>query len=318
MRAGKIGTVHCYGRLAIDMLTASRSSLGDRELVACRTPSEFLAELDRVEAVLGIGMPVEDWSRAGRLRLIHLVGSGADSILPARGLPPGVRIANARGISAPAMGEYAIAMLLGLAKGLPRVLESQRAREWRRHHPILLSGLPLLVVGAGPVGREVARRGRALGAYVIGVRRDGAPVAEFDETHPAERFAELAARAGAIVMAVPATPLTRGMLNAGVLDRCAPTCLIVNISRGDVVDEDELAARLHAGTLGGAALDVFQREPLPPGSPLWDAPNTILTPHISWSSPDYPKRVAALFVENLERVESGRPVINPVDDSRGY
>ncbi|WP_157594460.1 D-2-hydroxyacid dehydrogenase [Streptosporangium amethystogenes] len=318
MRVGEITKVHCYGRFAIDALEASTSSLGDRQLVACRTESEFIAELDRIEAVLGIGMPVEDWSRAGRLRLIHLIGSGADSLLPARGLPTHVQVANARGISAPAMAEFALSMLLSLAKRLPGALASQHAREWKRHHPRLISGATLLVVGAGPVGRELARHARALGMHVIGIRKSGAPCPEFDEMHETARFAELAARADAIVMAVPATAQTHQMLNADILDRCTPNCLIINVSRGDVIDEEALSARLHAGVLGGAALDVFQREPLPATSPLWDAPNTIITPHVSWSTPDYRSRVVDLFFTNIERVESGQPVINPVDHALGY
>ncbi|MEU8247326.1 D-2-hydroxyacid dehydrogenase [Nonomuraea sp. NPDC048916] len=318
MRVGRIDRVHCYGRFAIRALEAAKDTLDDRELVACRTAAEFAGELGRVEAVLGLGMPVDDWSPAGRLRLVHLIGSGADSLLPAKGLSPAVRVASARGVSAPAMAEFAIAMLLALAKRVTDVLASQQRREWRPHPPMLVSGATLLVVGAGPVGREVARRGRALGMRVIGVRRTAGPVAEFDETHRAEDLAELAARADAIVMAVPATARTRRLLDAGVLDRCRPGCLVVNVSRGEVVDEEELAVRLRAGSLGGAALDVFEREPLPVTSPLWGAPNTILTPHVSWSSPDYPAQVARLFVENLHRVESGEPVINPVDTAHGY
>ncbi|WP_433377984.1 D-2-hydroxyacid dehydrogenase [Streptosporangium sp. CA-115845] len=318
MRVGKITKVHCYGRFAIDALDASMSALGGRRLIACRTETEFVAELGQIEAVLGIGMPVDNWSRAERLRLIHLIGSGADSLLPAKGLSSDVQVANARGISAPAMAEFAVSTLLGLTKRLPDALTSQHAREWKRHHPRLISGATLLVVGAGPVGREVAQRARALGMYVIGIRRTGAPHPGFDEMHSADRFAQLATRADAIVMAVPATARTRQMLNADVLDRCTANCLIINVSRGDVIDEEALSARLHAGVLGGAALDVFQREPLPATSPLWDAPNTIITPHVSWSTPDYPSRVVDLFFTNIERVESGQPVINPVDHVRGY
>ncbi|MFC5813753.1 D-2-hydroxyacid dehydrogenase [Nonomuraea harbinensis] len=318
MRAGRIGTVHCYGRFAVDAVSRAGAVLGDREVVACRTPESFLAELDRVEAVLGLGMRVPDWSVARRLRLIHLVGSGADSILPAAGLSPDVRVAAAKGLSAPAMAEFAVAMLLALAKRLPEVLASQRSRAWEPHHPVVLSGGALLVAGAGPVGREVARRAKALGMDVIGVRNGPDPVPEFDETHPAGRFAELAGRADAIVLAVPATPLTRHLLDGKVLDRCRPSCLIVNVSRGEVVDERELAARLRAGSIGGAALDVFEKEPLPPVSPLWDAPGAILTPHVSWSSPGYGRQVVELFARNLERVERGEPVVNPVDLARGY
>ncbi|MGI5267672.1 D-2-hydroxyacid dehydrogenase [Nonomuraea sp. CA-218870] len=315
---GRIGTVHCYGGFAIDAVSQAEAVLGDREVVTCPTPESFLAELHRVEAVLGLGMRVPDWSAAPRLRLIHLVGSGADSILPAHGLSPDVRVAGARGLSAPAMAEFAVAMLLALAKRLPEVLASQRARVWERHRPVVLSGGTLLVAGAGPVGREIARRAGALGMTVIGVRGDPVPVPEFDETHPAARFAELAARADAIVLAVPATPRTRHLLDGGVLDRCRPSCLIVNVSRGEVVDEHALADRLRAGSIGGAALDVFQKEPLPEDSPLWDAPGAILTPHVAWSSPGYSRKVVELFAHNLERVERAEPVVNPIDLTRGY
>jgi D-2-hydroxyacid dehydrogenase (NADP+) len=229
-----------------------------------------------------------------------------------------VAVANARGLSAPAMAEFAVAMLLALAKRLPEVLASQRERAWERHHPVLLAGGTLLVAGAGPVGREVARRAGALGMTVIGVRSDPVPVPEFDETHPATRFADLAGQADAIVLAVPATPRTRHLLDGPTLDRCRPACLIVNVSRGEVVDEHALADRLRRGTIGGAALDVFETEPLLAGSPLWDAPRAILTPHVSWSSPDYRRRLVELFARNLERVERGEPVLTPIDLARGY
>ncbi len=311
-----IPVVHGYGAFAERVLAAA--DLAGRQAVVWRDPDQLRAGLGEVRALLGVYFPPLDWSAAHQLRLIQLAGSGADGLLPARGLPAAVLIANSRGLSAPAMAEFAVAAILALAKRFPAALSHQRAHRWQPEPPVLLRGRRAVVLGTGPVGTEVARLLRGLGVVVTGVRRTARPAPDFDDIRTVDDLLDALSGAHVVVVAVPATTGTRGMLDAEALRRCAPGCLLVNIGRGGVVEEDAVAALLREGHLAGAALDVFAVEPLPADSPLWDAPGALLTPHVSWTTPGYERMVADLFLDNVARVERGEPVRNRVDPSRGY
>lgn len=310
-----VRVIHAVGRVAAGAGEAAADILGV-ELVVVREAAGL--ELADVDVLVGVALLRGDWSGAGRLRLVQLAGSGADRFLPAPGLPPAVEIANARGVAAPEMAEFAVASLMAMAKRLPESWENQRARRWHRTTPRLLAGGRAVVVGAGPVGRQVAGRLRALGMSVTGVRRSAQPCVDFDEVvAPAELGARVAT-ADAVVIAVASTADTKGMFDADLLGRCAPGCLVVNVARGDVLDEVALAALLRSGHLGGAALDVVVTEPLPADDPLWTTPGLLVTPHVSWYSPDYLRRVGELLAENVRRVERGEPARNRVDPELGY
>lgn len=316
MSVGRIETVHAFGRYAGGIVTAA--DLGGRDVVVWTSPDELAAGLSDVEVMVGVGFPSPDWAGATRLRLIQIGGAGIDGLLPATNLSPGVLVANARGLSAAAMSEFALATVLALAKRLPAALRHQAAHEWQRERPMMLGGRRAVVLGAGAVGRGVARMLRALGMTVAGVRRTPVDCEDFDETHGPEALEHLLDDAAVVVIALASTPATRGLLDESRLERCAQGCLVVNVARGDVIDEVAVDRLLRSGHLGGAALDVFATEPLAPSSPLWDAPNLIVTPHISWSSPDYGRRVGELVAENIDRLERGVEVLNLVESEFGY
>lgn len=274
--------------------------------------------LPEIEVLLCGWAPKIDWSSASKLRLIHTMGAGIDYLLPATGLPPSVIIANARGIHAAEMRDHALAMMLAFERDLPRALRQQAARVWEPYMPGSLSGRALGVIGLGEVGKPIAMAGRALGMRVMGVRRTAQETPFVDEVHPPERMPLVLRAADYLVITAPLTQETRGMIDAEAISIMKPEAVLVVLSRGGIVDEPALFAALRGGKLRGAALDVFGKEPLPSMSPLWNAPNLIVTPHIAGWMPTYIERAVDLFLKNLDRLEEGHSVLTPVSREHGY
>lgn len=249
--------------------------------------------------------------RSPNLRWLHTASAGVDSPVFQRFLDAGVRITNSSGASATTIAHTVAMLMLALSRDLPGWTRAQSERRWvpRRHDE--LTGAVLGVVGLGAIGQEVARVGEAFGMRVIGCRRtpDGT---EPHETWPLDRVGDLAAVADWLVLALPLAPETRGIVSAAVLDRMKPTAHIVNVGRGELVDEEALVAALAGGRLAGAGLDVFAVEPLPADSALWDMPNVIITPHSSGFSLQSHDRAAERFVENLRRYLRGDALIGEI------
>jgi phosphoglycerate dehydrogenase-like enzyme len=243
------------------------------------------------------------------------------------------------GIHAPAMAEYILMMMLAFAHHLPRMIEYHRRAEWPQGRwdlfaPRELRGTTVGIVGYGSVGREVARLAKAFGMQVLATKRDvgrvsddgwglpdvGDPEARsVDRLYPPEALHSMLSESDFVVLTVPLTPTTRGLIGAEELKRMKPEAVLINVARGGVVDEAALIDALRAGAIRGAALDVFAEEPLPAASPLWTVgPNVILSPHISGFTQAYDERAMALFAENLRRYVAGEPLLNVVDVARGY
>ncbi|MFO0614729.1 MAG: D-2-hydroxyacid dehydrogenase [Polyangiaceae bacterium] len=262
--------------------------------------------------------PRVDWSRASRLRLLQLMGSGTESLWPATGLPDRVAIANARGIHLPEMRDHALALMLAIERELPRFFQQQRERVWRPVPPSTLAGKTVALLGLGEVGRSLVAPCAALGMRVVGARATGAPVEQVDRIYAVDEIPSMLEVADHLVVAVPLTPRSRGLLDARALARMKPSACVVQLSRGAVVDASALEAALRGGRLRAAALDVFDDEPLPPTSPLWSTPNLWITPHVGGLVPDYVERVVRLFLENLDLVERGLAPRTEVSRARGY
>jgi phosphoglycerate dehydrogenase-like enzyme len=243
------------------------------------------------------------------LRWLHTFSAGVDHpwFQALRG--QGIRITTSSGAHAVPIAQTVALYLLALSRGLPAWADAQRRRAWERHPLVDLQGLVLAVVGLGPIGLEVARLGKALGMEVIGVRRRPRGD-EPCQTWPLERLDELLPRADAVVLALPLAPETRGLFDAARLARIKPGGWLVNVGRGDVLDEPALVEALRSGRLGGAGLDVFHQEPLPPESPLWALPNVIVTPHNSGDTPGNLARAREIFLDNLGRYARGEPLRN--------
>ena len=254
--------------------------------------------------------------KAPALKWMQVFNAGGDHPVFASVLERGVRLTTSSGTAAEPIAQTAIAGLLLLARNFPRWLAGQRERKWNplppTDFPRDLRGQTLLIYGLGPIGIEIARLAHLLGLKVIGVRRSAARVEHLDEMHTPDKLGELLPRCDWLVIACPLTAETRGMVNAALLAKLPRGARFINISRGEVVDEPALIAALQSGHLGGAYLDVFEHEPLPVDSPLWDLPNVVVTPHNSSASTGNDPRINVLFLDNLKRWKANQPLINEV------
>ncbi len=310
-----IHAFHTYGEALREPFAAA---FPEREFVVWTREEEFVAGLADVEILLAFRAPRDHWHRARRLRLIQTTGAGVDAVLPAPDLPDGVQLANARGIHEPEMSEFVLALILALAKRIPRALSQQTEREWRLFGNRRLAGKTLAVLGLGTIGRGVAQRGVALGMRVIGTKRTPGPVAGVDEVLPPSQTRRVLEQADVAVVILPLTAETRGLIDAQAIAAMKPGAHLVNVARGGIVDEAAVAKALRERSLGAAAFDVFAEEPLPQSRPLWDTPNLMITPHLAGISRDYMARLGEIFFENIRRLERGQPLLNPIDRRQGY
>jgi phosphoglycerate dehydrogenase-like enzyme len=317
-----------------DLLPPARYPADHRGDPAFRRDAEAEARwrvlLDRAEVLFGIPDDTAEGLAAAvtglpRLRWIHATSAGAGeqvrkAALPAEALQR-VAITTSSGVHAVPLAEYAILGLLAVAKELPRLVEEQRAKAWPEvRRPLReLDGQTLFLVGLGDIGRETARLGKALGMRTVGFRRTQGPPPEWvDEVHGPERLAELAGRADAMVVSLPLTDQTAGLIDRATIDRLPASCIFVNVGRGGVVDEPALIDALRERRIAGAVLDVFATEPLPEDSPLWTLPNVLVTPHAAALSARENERIVQLFVDNLRRYLDGRPLRNLVEPGVFY
>lgn len=263
---------------------------------------------------------------APRLRWIHSPAAGVGGMLHAGMLARDIVITNSRGLAAETIAEHVLAVTLALFRRLPLAVSRQAEGIWAQDEMSaapgnrLLRGATVLLIGLGAIGAAAAWRLDALGARVLGVRRRaGEPLPRgVRAARPPSDLRELLPSADVIVVAAPHTPQTRNLIAAPQLALMKPEAVLVNVSRGGLVDEEALAEALRAGRLAGAALDVFRGEPLTPASPLWQVPNLLITPHTSGFRRDHWDAATALFASNLRRFEAGAPLLNAVDKSAGY
>ena len=207
------------------------------------------------------------------------------------------------------MGEVVLEMMLMFVKDAPSCLLMKQAREWRRFRPKLLKGQTVGILGLGVIGREIARLCKAFGMKVIGLRRSGGaetPFPDVDRVYPRERLPELLAESDFVVLALPLTKETKGLIGEKELRGMKPSAYLINVARGAIVDEEALLRALEEKWIAGAGLDVFIQEPLPPESKFYELPNVIFSPHISGDMPDYELRATEVFCENLRRYLAGR------------
>lgn len=274
------------------------------------------------EAEVIVGNPPPAWLRgAEALRLLQLETAGANPYL-GEVLPSQAVLCNAAGAYGPAIAEHMLALLLCLYKRLPAYEENRKAALWRDEGTVrTVEGSAVLVVGLGDIGREFARRVHALGAAVRGVKRTPGGTPEYlAGLYPLDRLDELLPQADTVFLSLPSTPKTRGLFGRERLERMKPGAVLLNAGRGDAVDSDALAACLRSGRLGGAGLDVTDPEPLPPEHPLWQAPNLLITPHVSGGhhAAGTVERIFRIAAGNLRAYAAGAPLTHRVDLREGY
>ena len=290
-----------------------------------RDDEEALGLMADVDVAFSSQITREHLRVAPRLRWIHSPAAGVGSMLFREMVDRPVVITNSRGMSADTIAEHVVAVTLALFRHLPLAVRRQSQRIWAQDEIAArgnrtVDGSTVLVVGLGSIGSAVARRMAALGARVTGIRRRAAaePVPGVVAVLPPDRLRAAIAEADVIVITAPHTRDTRGLIGPATLGAMKPAAVLVNVSRGRLVDEQALAAALQAGRLAGAALDVFEDEPLPGDSPLWSLPNVLITPHTSAARLNHWDVATDLFAENLGRFERGEGLMNVVDKKRGY
>jgi phosphoglycerate dehydrogenase-like enzyme len=259
------------------------------------------------------------WADADRLEWIHITAAGVDTLLFDELRDSDVLVTNARGVFDRPLAEYVLGAVIAFAKDSLTSFDLQRRHEWRHRETRSITGATALVVGTGGIGREIAKLLKAAGLEVRGAgRRAVAGDPDFGEIIESANLAAEAGWCDHLILAAPLTPATRGLVNAQVLGAMKPDAHLVNIARGPMVDESALLDALARRRIGGATLDVFDTEPLPPGHPLWDAPNVTITAHMSADALGWRETLAAQFVTNVRRWLAGQPLLNVVDKKLGY
>lgn len=301
-------------------ITIGSSNCDEVDQWTAENRAEYYGHMKTADILVGFSFPTEGLRQyAPDLRWIHFISSGVDHLAPFDWVPEGVQLVNNRGVHLPKSGE-SFAMFLGMLNAqIPRLVTSQRQHKWDKNYTSVIKGKTLAVLGVGNQGGEMARRAQGMGLHVIGID-------PYVKQHPCcervvglEGMREVLAGADFLAIAAPLTEETRGIVNEEVLGWLPPHAGVMNVSRGPLLDEDALCRKLCAGQLSGAILDVFHTEPLPPDSPLWDAPNLIMTPHVSSDDlVNYMPLTLDLTIANLRRQLAGEPLANVVDVKRAF
>jgi D-2-hydroxyacid dehydrogenase (NADP+) len=282
------------------------------------TLNTLLAE---AEIIYGLLLPNDLLSRAPKLKWVQTISAGVNRFVGTDVWNSPVILTSVSGIHATPIGEFVLGFMLMFAKQAPLFIRSQLKHEWRRLMPTVLRDKTVGIVGLGHIGREVARLAKAFGMKVIATRRSAGPSSRarnVDTLIPVRQLKQLLGESDYVVVSTPLTPETNGLIGEAELKAMKSSAYIINIGRGDIIDEAALVRALDSGKIAGAGLDVTTTEPLPPDSPLWDRDNVIISPHISGGMEDYMQRATDLFCENLKRYLDGKRLINIVDKKRGY
>ncbi len=285
--------------------------------VADRQKGIELAE--RAQVMVGWNVPREAVQRAHELRWIHSTAAGVDQLLFPEVLERDIIVTTSSGIHQPLV-EHVFAMMLALTRRLHVAIRNQLLRKWDRSRAVggEVRGLTIGVLGLGSIGAEIAEKAAVFGMHVVGTKRRPSPVPHVERVYPPEGLPDVLGASDVVVIALPLTDETRGLIGDAELRAMRPTAILINIGRGPIVQEAALVRALQEGWIGGAGLDVFEREPLPADSPLWGMEDVIITPHVSGGWPGYLDAAVPLFRENLRRFLHGAPLLNLVDKARGY
>lgn len=287
----------------------------EASIVVARTADELRAALDGAEILF-----LNDFRSSllrevgpGRLRWIHTSSIGVDALLTDQIVHSDIVVSNSRGVCERPIAEWILGVLLVFTKDLRRTIEFQQQRHWEHRETEPLLGREVLVVGPGPVGRETVLLLRAAGMAVTVVGRSGREDEQLGTIHPFSALDGLLGAAADVVLTLPLTEETRGLFDAARFARMREGARLVNVGRGAVVVEHDLLAAVDSGHLGGAALDVFEREPLPSDSPLWTRDTILVSPHASGDLVGWRGRVIDCFAQNLRRWKAGEPLRDVVD-----
>tara|TARA_Y100001934_G_C12301043_1_gene749927 strand:- start:370 stop:1341 length:972 start_codon:yes stop_codon:yes gene_type:complete len=295
---------------------------GHARVQEVRTPDELRAALPDTQVLVvtdfRTGLLEEVWPDNCPVRWVHATSAGVDALMIDPIKNSDIVVTNARGIFDRGIAEYVLGALLLFAKDTLTNLALQAENRWQHRETRLLKGSRALIVGAGSIGREVATVLRAMGMEVIGTARRARQDSAFDRVHRQQDLPALLGDADYVVITAPLTPDTEGLFDAAQFRRMKPGAILVNVGRGAIVSTDALFQALQTGRLGGAALDVFEQEPLPADHPLWNQPNVMLSAHMAGDFVGWRAALGQQFVDNFHRWRRGQPLINPVNKEYGY
>ena len=289
-------------------------------IIEAQNSAEALRNIGDTDVVFG-GFNRTLFENAKQLKWVQVLSAGVDGLLFPEFVQSDVVLTSAKGFVGPHLADQAWALILGLLRGIGR---SVRERTWDNRMSIRLatwelSERTLGIVGLGGTGIDVARRAQGFDMRTIAVDPETVEAPSFvHEVWQMDRFHELLAQSDVVAICAPLTPETHGMFNDAAFQAMQSHALLVNVTRGKIIDGPALLRALNNGSIGGAGLDVTPEEPLPTDSPLWDMPNVIITPHVAGGSPIRLDRTVGLFCDNLERILVGKPLLSVIDKEKGY
>lgn len=259
------------------------------------------------------GMLEECWPEHSTVRWVHATSAGVDALMIPPLMDSDIVITNARGVFDRGIAEYVLGAVLLFAKDTLGNLRRQQARQWQHRETALIRDASALIIGAGSIGREVAGMLRAVGMQVTGTARTARKDDAFDAVYASKQLPTLLPDADYVVITAPLTDDTRGLFDADMLARCKTGAVLINVGRGPIVRSDALLDALNNGPLAGAALDVFEQEPLPDDHPLWQQPNVMISAHMAGDFHGWRRALAEQFLSNLARWQRNEDLVNQVD-----
>ena len=304
-----------------------RQAFPDTEVILLNRYAEFEAQLLETEVLMTWSLRPEQFKLARKLRWIHSPAAAVHHLMFPELIKSDVILTNARDVHGAVVAEHVLALIFALAKRIPQAVRLQLQHIWGQSviseshpPPRELSGATLGLVGLGSIGREVARRAAGLGMRVIAVREhlEKESPGNIAQVYSSAQLDEMLSQSDYVVLAAPTTPSTRGLINAGRIAAMKDDAHLINVGRGPLIDEDALIEALRGHKIAGAALDVFDKEPLPADSPLWDFDNLLITPHTAGFSEKLWDRHYALMSENMRRYLAGQPLLGMVNKQEGY
>ena len=315
----------CLSEGQLADLDRARQIASSYEVVRAEREADIRAVLAEVEVVLGY-LPPALVSEAPRLRWIQSWSAGLDWLVEHDAFDatahPDLVVTSASGVHAVPIGEHVFAVLLAFSRKLPRALRDQRDRRWGPGEDYTdvfeWLGKRLVMIGAGAIGERVIHLASAFGMTSVAVRTSRRETPGALRTVTPDRMPHELAEADVVVAALPLTDATYRMLDAETFSAMKPGAVFVNVGRGETVDQYDLVEAIQSGQVGAAGLDVFEDEPLPASSPLWEMDNVIVTPHVAGDTPHYAERALELFADNFGRWQAGRDLRNRVDLQAGY
>lgn len=309
----------------VDIIRKELARPEEVEFLHTPYPSDVLEVAKEIDVLVCYTIPREAFRQASRLSWIHLGSAGVDHTLFPELEKSDVLLTNASGIHADPASEFVLAQILYFAKKFEEFRKFKQTRQWSQWELAakisLLSRKTIGIVGLGSIGLAVAKKAKAFGMKIIATKNTIRPedqFAEVDKLLPKGKLPELLRESDYVVLTVPLTPQTEKMVDSRAFGQMKSSAYFINISRGKVVDEQALIRALKTNAIAGAALDVFEKEPLPGNSPLYELPNVLISPHVSGNFPEYVTWASRDFGENLNRFLSGKRLRNIVDKESGY